>query len=134
VWLGFVEGERNHKVFRDHDARCNLDFLTTILLILALQKLSKAVSSYIEIHVCVITKQAYMLPIREPFSLLHQKRMEQSVHKNCMVHIRVNERMVECERYAEADQNVEGWRVGEVVIQIAQEIGIPPMQAIVFSN
>ncbi len=39
-----------------------------------------------------------------------------------------------CEGYAEADQNVEEWRVGEVVMQIAQEIGIPPMQANVFCN
>jgi hypothetical protein len=53
---------------------------------------------------------------------------------NCMVHIRVNERLVECEGYAEADQNVEEWRVGEVVMQNAQEIGIPPMQDIVFCN
>jgi hypothetical protein len=94
VWLGFVEGEKNHKVFRDHDARCNLDFSTTILLILALQKSSTAVSSYIELPVCVITKQAYMLPIREPFCLLQQKIMEQCVHKKCIVHIRVNERLV----------------------------------------
>lgn len=118
MWLGCVEGERNHKVFRDHHARCNLDFSTTILLILALQKFSKAVSSYIELPVCVITKQGYMLPIREPFCILQQKRMEQSVHKNCMVHIRVNERLVWRKGYAEADPNVEERRVGEVVMQI----------------
>ncbi len=72
-----------------------------------------------------------MLPIRQPFCLLQQKRMEQSVHKNCMVHIGVNERLVECEVYAEADQNVEEWKVREVMI--AQDMGIPPMH-FVFSN
>ncbi len=55
------------------------------------------------------------------------------MHKNFMVQIRVNERLVECEGYAEV-QNVEEWRVGEVVMQIAQEIGIPPTQDIVFCN
>jgi hypothetical protein len=29
---------------------------------------------------------------------------------------------------------VEEWRVGEVVMQVAEEIGIPPMQDIVFCN
>jgi hypothetical protein len=48
-----------------------------------------------------------------------------------MVHIGVNERLVECEVYAEADQNVEEWKVREVMI--AQDMGIPPMH-FVFSN
>jgi hypothetical protein len=32
------------------------------------------------------------------------------------------------------DHNAEEWKVGEVVMQIAQEVGIPPMQDIVFCN